>query len=94
MSTLNSCPRRNNDFAWRIIDGEVVAVALEEGSSGNEVIFVFNETATRIWQLINGRNTIETIIKKIVCEYDCEIDKVRHEIQHVFETFTEKKMII
>lgn len=93
MPILNSVPRKSDNFAWRIIGDETIAVALGGVGSEHEEIIVLNETATRIWQLIDGSNSIEKIIKKIAFEYDCKEDRARYEIKRLFKMFAEKKMI-
>jgi hypothetical protein len=66
---MDKIPIKNKNLAWRIIDGEAVVVNLENQPDRKEEIFIFNHTATRVWQLCNGKNMLEDIILKLGKEY-------------------------
>jgi hypothetical protein len=52
-------PKRSEDTASRVVDGEAVIVIPQKG-----VVTVLNETGSGIWQLLDGRNSIEDITNK------------------------------
>ncbi|KPK40700.1 MAG: hypothetical protein AMJ78_06935 [Omnitrophica WOR_2 bacterium SM23_29] len=53
---------RNDDIAWRIIDGEALVV-----SPKSSLIYPLNEVATRIWELLDGKRTVFDI-SSIICD--------------------------
>ncbi len=91
MGFLNKIPRKNQNLAWRIIDGEAVVILLEDNPK--ERLDIFNETATRIWELIDGKNSVRDIIKKILGEYDIDYDEVQTQIKFFLNTLSNKKFI-
>ncbi len=64
---FNDVLMRNEDFICRIVDGEAVLMSpLGDG------LHIFNEVGTRIWELVDGSNTVEDIANQIHKEYDVE----------------------
>lgn len=57
MELINSCFKKNEDIAWRIIDGEAFLV-----NPKASLIYPLNAVATRIWQLLDGEKSVEEII--------------------------------
>lgn len=53
---------RNNDIAWRVIDGEALVV-----SPKDSLIYPLNDAGARIWELLDGKRTVEEITS-IICE--------------------------
>lgn len=92
MDWLNKVPKKNENIAWRIIDGEIVLIPLEESSSVKK-INVFNETATRIWELIEGHNSIAGIIKKLVNDYDVDYTEAELRVKEFVDNLSKKNLI-
>lgn len=64
---LKDVLKHNEDFICRIVDGEAVLMSpLGDG------LHIFNEVGTRIWELVDGNNTIEDIVNQIYQEYEVE----------------------
>ncbi len=64
---LKDVLKHNEDFICRIVDGEAVLMSpLGDG------LHIFNEIGTRIWELVDGNNTIEDIVNQIYQEYEVE----------------------
>lgn len=72
MSILNSVIARDADIAWRMIEGDVIAV-----NPKNSIIYPLDEVASRIWGLLDGKNTCADIALIIGQEFDG--DKIRIE---------------
>lgn len=56
---------RSPHAVWRVVDEEAVIVEPREG-----MVNVISETASRIWALADGINTVSAISKVIAAEYD------------------------
>jgi len=93
MELLDKIPKKNKGLAWRIIDGEVVVIPLEAQPKEGEKLTSFNETASRIWELIDGKNSVEEIIKKIIDEYDVELKEARSQVKNFLDNLSQKKLI-
>ena len=63
----NDILMHNEDFISRIIDDEAVLM-----SPIGDGLHVFNEIGTRIWELMDGKNSIGDIVEQICQEYEVE----------------------
>lgn len=93
MKELYKIPRKNSELAWRIIENETVIIPLDEQTADFEKIELLNATATRIWELIDGNNTLKEIIEKICGEYAIGHEEAEKEVV-VFIRNMEKKNLI
>ena len=61
---------RNPDFVFRRIADEVILLPIRKNLGDLESIFTLNEVAARIWELLDGRRTLEEIRDQVVAEYE------------------------
>ncbi len=80
MKDLYKIPRKNTELAWRIIENETVIIPLDEQTTDFEKIELLNNTGTKIWELIDGNNTIKEIIEKICGEYAIGHEEAEKEV--------------
>ncbi len=70
---LKSIPIKNKEVtAWRIIDDQAMIVNLRENTFN-----VLNPVATRILELLDGKTTIEDIIRRIHQEFEVDMVKAQ-----------------
>lgn len=93
MVQLDDIPKKNLNLASQVIDGEVIALNLEEHCEDEFKLNIFNDTGTIIWELINGKNSIRTIIKKIAAEYEVDPIKAESEIRDFLNDLSKKRLI-
>lgn len=63
---LEKSPVRNTKItAYRVIDGQAVIVNLKKSTFN-----ILNPTATRIWELVDGKTTIRQILAKLYQEFN------------------------
>lgn len=62
MISLENKFTRNDDIAWRIIDGEALVV-----SPKGSLIYPLNDVGTRVWELLDGKKKVGEITS-ILCE--------------------------
>ena len=65
MTTLDSVIRRNDDIAWRVIEGEALVV-----DSRNSLIYPLNAAGTRIWELLDGQRNCRNVLAIIDEEFE------------------------
>jgi hypothetical protein len=94
VNQIDKIPKKNSELAWRMIEGEVVLIPLVGQPKEGEKINLFNATGSRIWELIDGRNSISDIVEKITGEYELDIETARFEIECFINTLAEKKLIV
>lgn len=92
MIHLNNIPRRSKKLAWRIIEGEAVVLPLDN-PAGEERLNKFNATATRIWELCDGKRTVKDIISQLKDEYLVDYEKVRSETEKIILELFKKNLI-
>ena len=70
MNDLTKCFLKESDFATRSILGETIIVPIKGGVGDLNSIYVLNELGTQIWELIDGKSTINRMIEEICEAYD------------------------
>jgi len=93
MKDLDKIPQKNTELAWRVIDSETVIIPLDEQTSDSEKINFLNETGTRIWELIDGKNSIKDIVIKIVKEYEIEGAEAEKEVMDFVKKLERKNLV-
>lgn len=69
-------PQRAQDVIWQFMDDGVVLVLPEEGE-----LRVLNEVGTTIWQLIDGRRTLQHITEELVKKYEVSPREARKDLR-------------
>ena len=67
MIVKTSVPVRNPEIIAKTAEDEAVLVMPQKGQ-----VKVFNEVGAVIWELIDGKRTIEIIIEEIVSQFDVD----------------------
>lgn len=70
MDYLERRYNKNPDIVFRAIEGEMILVPIRRRTANLESIYTLNETAGRIWELIDGQRTLGEIRDTIAQEYD------------------------
>ena len=56
---------KSPETAWRVIEGEAMILSLD-----NKVFRGLNSVGSRVWELIDGRRSVDEIVSQIVGEFD------------------------
>jgi hypothetical protein len=83
MDFLERAFKKSDAVVFRKIGDEYLLVPIRQGVGDLESIYTLNETAARIWELLDGTATGKEIRDKITEEFDvtpeeAEKDLVRH----------------
>ena len=73
MTSLKSIPARSISIVTRKTGNEYVLVPITNNIADMNSVYTLNETGAFIWELIDGKRSVEEIIIKLTNEYD--IDK-------------------
>lgn len=87
MISLESKFIKNNDIAWRIIDGAALVV-----SPKDSLVYPLNEVATRIWELLDGKRTTSDINSIICEEFDADEMTMRNDIIDFIENLSKANL--
>ncbi|MFH0732126.1 MAG: PqqD family protein [Candidatus Omnitrophota bacterium] len=70
--------KKNPDIVTRTIDDETILLPIYKSSDEINCIYTLNESASKVWDLIDGKRTLSAIKKEIVEKFDTttkEVDK-------------------
>ncbi len=93
MSASKKIPKKNDKLAWRTIEDETVIMPLTEQLEDGEIVNILNETATRIWGLIDGKNSEEDLTQKIIKEYKIEPKRAGVEVKKFLNILYKNQLI-
>ncbi len=78
---INRRLKKNPLFAWRLIEGVVLLVPVKQ--SGPEIRRLYrlkDPVSTRIWELVDGRRTVQEIHRVVCLEFDTEAHKAKRDL--------------
>jgi len=88
MITPESRFTRNNDIAWRIIDGEALVV-----SPKDSLVYPLNDVGTRVWELLDGKKTVSEISSVICGEFEGDEVAIRDDIADFIENLLKAGLV-
>ncbi len=90
MTTLQECYIKEQSIVARRIENEFILVPIHTKTGDMDSVYTLNEVSARIWDLIDGKSTVESIVEKIIDEYDVEKAVA---MQDILEYFDQLKQI-
>jgi len=89
MVAMNKYPNKSENTASRILDGEAVVVLPLES-----LVYTFDPVGTRIWELIDGKKKIASIVNEIQNEYEASPEAAKQDTIDFIQELVAKKMLI
>lgn len=83
--TTQTVLRKNRQVAWRAIADEAVLVPSARSQSEVRSAFVLNETAARVWALLDGIRPLGEIQATIIEEFDVDDREAASDLQILVE---------
>ena len=80
--------KRAEDIPWNVVDDEVVLLNLDSGH-----YYSLNESGRRIWELLDGENTIPDIIGVICEEFNVDQEKAVKDINELIDELLNEKLV-
>lgn len=75
---------KSDSLVFRKIGKEFILVPIRQNVGDLDNIYTLNETAARIWELIDGKNTVLRIRDRIVEEFDAtHVEAEKDLIEHL-----------
>ena len=91
---INTKLCKNPEILTRIIDANAVVIFLDDNDDTlNRDVYIFNDTGTRIWELINEGNTTQEIARKLSSEYDLPLKQAGAFVIKFAKKLSDKKLI-
>lgn len=70
MTFLDRIYRKSDSMVFRKIGDECILVPIRQGVGDLDSIYTLNETAARIWDLIDGERRVREIKDRLLAEYE------------------------
>ena len=86
--------RRNPDMVTRVIDDEGILMPVFKSSKDMRCIYTLNKVANRVWELINGKRTVDAIKKTILKEFDATPAEIDRRLEKLIKDLREAKAIV
>ena len=77
---LKSVPVRSTSIVTRKTGNEYVLIPVSNNIADMNSVYTLNETGTFIWELIDGKNTIEDLINSVVNKYDADVSTATKDV--------------
>jgi hypothetical protein len=94
MDFLGRVFKKSDDIVFRKIGDECILVPIRQGVGDLESIYTLNETAARIWELLDGTAKGTEIRDKITEEFDVTPEEAEEDLGHHLKELASIKAII
>ncbi len=81
-------PQLSSKLPWRKLDNEVFAITPDDG-----FLHTLNETASFIWELIDGKLSLGEIEARVLSEFEVNAAELRHDLVAFVNLLEEKEML-
>ena len=72
MIDLKAVPSHSPSIVTRKTGNEYVLVPLSDNIADMDSVYTLNETGAFIWELIDGKKSVENLIEALINEYDTD----------------------
>jgi hypothetical protein len=93
MAELKKMYNKNKDFVTREIDDELILMPIYNTNKDINQMYTLNESAAKMWALIDGANTVEAIVKNVSEVYDADSAQIEKDVQEFVKDMLEIKAI-
>ena len=80
MMDLKSIPLHSPSVVTRKTGNEYVLVPITDNIADMDSVYTLNETGAFIWEQIDGRRDLESLIKLLVSEYDTDTETAKSDL--------------
>lgn len=83
--TPETIVRQSPNIVSRNIAGEVILVPIAKSADELESIYTLNETASTVWDALDGQRTLADLAELVVAEYDVATDVALQDLVELME---------
>lgn len=85
----------SNDVVSREIDGALIIVPLTSGVGDMEDdLFSMNESGTEIWNMLDGKKTLQEIVEALARQYQAEPGRIEQDVAGIVEELLKRRMLV
>ena len=86
--------KKDDSIVYRKIADEFIMVPIRQNVGDLESIYTLNETAARIWEMIDGETKVRKIKEKIIEEFEVTPEEAEKDIIEHLQQLEEIKAVI
>jgi len=92
---LNKIYAHSEDVVAREIEGELIIVPLVSGiGDAEDELFTLNETGRAIWEKLDGKKTLENVIKELSEEFEAPTGEIEKDVVGLVEELLKRRMLV
>jgi hypothetical protein len=91
---LHTIYRHDPNIVSRMIAGEMILVPIRKNVGDLESIYTLNETAARIWDLIDGQRTLAEIHQLITKEFEIDPHNAQGDMLELVDNLLEQGALV
>lgn len=85
----------SDDVVAREIEGEIIIVPLASGiGDADDELFTLNETAKAIWQLLDGKRTLQDVSRELSAEFEFPAGEIERDVLGLVEELLKRRMLV
>ncbi len=84
---------KEGGYVERCIEGETVLVPVRSGTADLDCIVAFNQTASHIWQQLDGERTVAELVSALRDEYEVESEVAERDVVEFLESMEKAGLV-
>jgi hypothetical protein len=91
---LKTVYQHDPNIVTRLIAGEMILVPIRKHIGEIDFIYTLNETAARVWELIDGDRSLGQICQQITAEFDIDPEQAKNDLHELILGLKEFNAIV
>ena len=93
--TPNSVCAPSEEIVAREIEGELFIVPLASGIGDvDDELFNLNETGNAIWQLLDGKRTLQDVARELAAEFEFAAGEIERDVIGLVEELLKRRILV
>lgn len=93
--TPNSVCAPSEEIVAREIEGELIIVPLASGIGDvDDELFNLNETGKAIWQLLDGKRTLQDVARELAAEFEFPAGEIEPDVIGLVEELLKRRILV
>lgn len=93
MKKLEKVYKKNQDIVSREIDDELILMPIYKRKKDINEMYTLNETASEMWKLIDGKRSVDDILREMVNTYKASSETIEKDLLEFIKDMKEIKAI-
>jgi len=90
---MDAVPKKSENVVFRKIEDEYILVPIVASAADVESIFNLNETGAAVWDRIDGKRKLSSIIDELQAEYEVDNQQLTNEVIAFVNEMIEAKLL-